>query len=281
MSEAPGTLVPLGLEDYVQAGLIDDVDVEIVEIRACIWDYQGQAPDSLAVRATLKVLPDGDMHEHYWSAGTGFVPSADGCGFVRAEDSTRERLAKGTNWHLMHTSLCLEAGMPKNKLSEKGGLSVLDGAVIHVIRTPEPTRPGLESRPTRREGQPRTTLICKGPAKRWPWDAKGKGAARRTSAGASSAAPAAAAAAPTPAVPPAPAESSDEVAKLAVRAVGEAMADTDSLPLTKFRTLVYNRIGPNTDRDLRTKATNLACDPDFLAENGYVIEENTVAKVPG
>ena len=275
MPDNQGALIAIGLDDYVQAGLIDDVDVEIVEIRAVMWDYAGQVKELtdevLAVRGTLKVLGTPDIIEHHWSAGTGFVPNADGTGFVRAEDSTRTALAKGSNWHMFHWSLHFEAGMPKNKLRELGGLSLLDGAIIHVVRVPEPARPGLAPRPTRREGQPRTTLVCKGPAKRWPWDVKGKPPARKAM-GPATVTVAVASVAET--------NVEEHIAKLASDALGKAMADTDVLPVTKLRSLVFSAIGPGTDRGLRGQATNLACNPDFLAERGYVLEEGTVSKVP-
>jgi len=262
-------LAGLGLDDYVQGGLIDDVDVEIVSLRAVMYDYGGDLTDKvLAVCAMLKELKSGEISDCHYSAGTGFVPSADGTGFVPVEESGRTALTRGTNWHIFHKSLHENGGLPANKLREPGGLSLLDGAVIHIKRVPEPERSGLGVRPTKREGQTRTIPICFGPALRWPWEAKGKKPA------------AAVAGRPAAAAAPAATPAADTAESLAIDGLMKAFGDTDSMDVTVLKKTVFSSIGPGADKTLRAQATKLVADADWLSSQGYLLEGPTVEKIP-
>lgn len=261
-----GVSAPLGLDDFVQAGLIADADVEIQSLRFVLFDYMGTRPDPvLALCGTFRELGTGEISENHWTAGTGWVPNHDGTGVVRAEDSSRTGLSKGTNAFEFLESLHKNGGMPKNKLREDGGLALLDGAVIHVKRVPETIRPGLSQEP-RRGGQERTVLTCTA-ALRWPWDSKGA----KPKAGAAKPATAATAAA----------ASSESAEQMAERALEAVMSQIDELTMDGAKGLkaaCFRQIGAGVDKDLRTEAVKLIQDEDFLVTRGYVLEEGGIVR---
>lgn len=118
--------------DMVQGGLIDDQDVEIVSARFAMFDYNGKAEASLALRLELKDS-DGGVHEHYAGLGKktteNFTPSDDQCNLVPTGEATA--LNKGSNFDILLSSIIL-AGFPESKLAK--GIDGLDGTKVHILR---------------------------------------------------------------------------------------------------------------------------------------------------
>src|SRR5262245_43883094 len=94
-------------EDFVQGGLLSDVDVEFSDLQFCGWDYNGAVPEEiLAVKATLRVLDDKGKPDpqsetdQFWSAGGPFSEvgtSEDGYKLIPS--ATKNGLTKGSNFH--------------------------------------------------------------------------------------------------------------------------------------------------------------------------------------
>src|SRR5574342_1393115 len=121
-------------DDFVQGGLISDVDVEFKSFRFCLWDYTGPIPEpQLAVRGEMAPLdaPDEEV-EQYWSAGSTaeFVPSEDGKTVNPTHDGAQ--MKRSSNWAMLLTSL-KNCGVD-TKVLGPGDISVLDGLQAHIVR---------------------------------------------------------------------------------------------------------------------------------------------------
>jgi len=123
-------------------GLLDDVDVEVLESKFEIFNYGGKGPATPALKWKLKPLDDGEAIDQFWSCGSSdaFIPSSDGESLEPTGDATAPR--KNSNLHVLLESL-KKAGFPMSKL-EEGKISVLSGMKCHVVRKPAPRRPGLD-----------------------------------------------------------------------------------------------------------------------------------------
>ena len=148
--------VSLNPASYVSAGLVNDVDVEIVDIEFQMWNYPENAmpEDALFVMAVFKNLDDGTASEARWKAGAGFKPNEDGSRPVPTGSGTF--MHKSTNWEQFVLSLINDGGMPKDKLDEPPGIKTLIGTKFHVVRVPEKERSGLG---TRTGGRPRSIRL--------------------------------------------------------------------------------------------------------------------------
>jgi hypothetical protein len=166
-TEAP--FVSLKPSSYISAGLINDVDVEVMDIEFQMWNYpENPMPaDGLFVMAALKNLEDEQVSEARWKAGAGFEPNADGSRPVPVGSGTF--LHKGTNWDSFVNSLITNGGLPEDKLDEPAGIKVLKGAKLHIARIPEPERAGLAAR---KDGRKREIYHCTKVIS-WPWDKAG------------------------------------------------------------------------------------------------------------
>jgi len=122
-------------------GLIDDVDVEFVSMRAVVWDYNGKAPEALALKAALRPLNSTETLDQYWSAGSpeDFEILDDGRRLHPRGEVTG--LRKTTNAAELINSLksCGFTGW-----SDDLG-KMFDGLQAHVNQKPAPKRAGLES----------------------------------------------------------------------------------------------------------------------------------------
>jgi hypothetical protein len=182
---ATGAFKPMSLEDdaFIQGGLLQDVDVEIVEAQWVPWDYGKPgvvSQDVLAVKMLMVQLddtrkpvtgPDGAPAppvEQFWSAGGNFadvVVTDDG--YMVGAGPNKSALTKGSNFHVFLQTMRAK-GMPVGYL-EDGNLSKLKGVKFHLIRTAAPKRDFQ----TGRAGKEREDTIAVCGSIIWgPWDGK-------------------------------------------------------------------------------------------------------------
>jgi hypothetical protein len=183
-AETKAPFVSLNPSSYVSAGLINDVDVEVLEAEFQMWNYpENPMPaDALFAMLVLKNLDDeqAPVTEARWKAGGGFKPNEDGSRPVPTGSGTF--MHSGTNWDSFVNSLIANAGLPPDKLDEPAGIKILKGAKLHIVRIAEPERSGLAPR---KDGRKREIYHCTKVVS-WPWDkgAKKPGAARAPKAAA-------------------------------------------------------------------------------------------------
>lgn len=149
-------------------GLIDDVEVEFQGVSFKMHDLAKGGNLNPYLYAELKV--GDETHEQYWSCGSKdyFVASPDGKKLTPTQPG--RRLAKNSNAALFMASL-LSCGFPPDNLDVDDIGKALNGMVAHVIRVPEPERPGLAKGRTERT---RTILTVK-KITSMPGERKGKG----------------------------------------------------------------------------------------------------------
>lgn len=151
---------------FIQGGLIDDLDAEIIRARFVSYDFEGKSSDGAKLCALL-LLKDADGNEYpqYFSAGDlqYFVPSEDpknadlnGITIVTVGDKTA--LNGSTNTALMLSSL-VQAGFPEDML-DGGDLRVLEGLVGHWNRVPQPKRNNLPVKPGQDSNKVPMVLVC-------------------------------------------------------------------------------------------------------------------------
>lgn len=122
--------VSLNPDMATQGGLIDDIDVEITDALAVLWDYNGQqaAGPALAVEFTDV---NGGQHIQYYSAGKSedWMPHESGEGFVAVSGKTG--FNNNSNIMMLFDSL-VKAGFPKEHLT--GNVKVIVGTKGHVLQ---------------------------------------------------------------------------------------------------------------------------------------------------
>jgi hypothetical protein len=120
--------VSLNPDNASQGGLIDDIDVEITDALAVLWDYNGQqaAGPAMAVEYTDV---NGGQHIQYYSCGKSedWMPHESGEGFVPVSGKTG--FNNNTNINMLMDSL-VKAGFPKESLT--GNVKVIVGTRCHV-----------------------------------------------------------------------------------------------------------------------------------------------------
>lgn len=147
-------------DDLVQAGLADDFDGEITEVRYVPWDYEGHL-DHHILAARVTIVPDEDsgfdeFTQHY-SAGDlqYFLPSVDGENPVdlEAEDEEemagrfvvpvgrRESLANSSNW-AQFVIAAVEAGFDKDSITSDA--ATFEGTRGHFNRVAQQKRSGIQ-----------------------------------------------------------------------------------------------------------------------------------------
>lgn len=146
-------------ETFVSAGLADDFDGEIVEVRYVPFDYDGKLDHHiLAARVTIQPDEESGFDEftQHYSAGdlAFFAPSKDGDDPVdlnndEGEDlegtfvvkvGRREALANSSNWGQFCIAL-MEAGLPGSAMLND--VSILEGLRAHWNRIPQAKRSGV------------------------------------------------------------------------------------------------------------------------------------------
>jgi hypothetical protein len=190
MAKNAEKLLSLRPSEAVQGGLIDNVDVTFKSAAFQLFDYQGKAEETVALRIEM-VDEDDAVHEQFFSVGNPkfYAPSSDGDGLVMVSD--KGSLAKGSNYIEFMTSL-VNAGFPEPALDE--GISVIVGTKVHVVRRPATKRSGgIINQPG--EGQREKTvlevskLIELPPALQTGKAAKGSGKTTATASGRTNGAP--------------------------------------------------------------------------------------------
>lgn len=156
-------------DDMASAGLPDDFDGEITQVRVVPWDYEGNRDEnSLAIRVTVTPDEESELDEfsQHYSCGElqYFVPSMDGEtpvmddletidlqeldedekeeveGVFALQVGRREALNNNTNWaHFLQAAI--DAGFPVDQVDTD--VRFLEGTAGHFNRVPQKKRSGL------------------------------------------------------------------------------------------------------------------------------------------
>lgn len=259
--------ISLATKDFVQGGLLNDVDVEVLESQFVIYNYEGKANLSadppLALKLHLKVVDDETEHTEYITCGSSrdFVPNEDDNGDTIEKNGTATNLRKGSNLFLFNQSL-EEAGFPQAKLAE-GKASNYKGMKFHLERRAAPKRTGLKDQGD--DAKEKTFIACSNLIST-VWDKKGK----------ATAAPKAAAAAPKASAPakPAPAAEPDEdMTNQAMELAGNVLAEyaeAGEVGIQKFKMNLF-RTMTGVDQATKNAITALAVSDDVLGVLGWAV----------
>lgn len=131
----------ISLAQASQGGLIDDIDVEIMDAVFCEYDYAGSIDHNILALGLSLRDGEGKTYDQYYSAGelTYFVPSDDGAMAVPVAD--KQLLTDTCNAWKFLMSL-IECGFPVAAL-ETGNIKNLIGMQVHVKQFGQPKRQGL------------------------------------------------------------------------------------------------------------------------------------------
>ena len=292
------------LDAFVQGGLLQDVDVEIVEIQFCAWDY-GQSgivsEDVLAVKCILQKLgedgkpltdsegkPENPV-EQYWSAGGKYadVLISDDLYFCYPTEN-KSALTKGSNWYVFLSSL-YKRGMPPGWMAS-GSLAVLKGLRFHLVREAAPKREGITG--GRRTDRDPTIPVCGSilPPMLWGGTAAAstRSRASHTSRAANGAPATATATQPSqagpqavPQTPPVGDAGLDEIAVRFLREVlttapNQTMENTTAVKVAVFRALIKDK---TVSADTRNAIGKLCEDTAWLESHGAMLLDGTVVLV--
>jgi hypothetical protein len=287
---------PFSLEDdaFVQGGLLQDVDVQIVQAQWVPWDYGkpgvvGQ--DILAVRLTLQQLAedhkpvtgaDGQpipTTDQFWSGGGNFsdvIVTDDG--YMAGPGPNKSALTRDSNFHLLLKSF-RDRGMPKGYM-EGGSLKALIGLKFHLIRVPAPKREGLTNSRAEREGE-KTIPVCGSILQPFPWGggttttaSRGRTAAAKTNGAPAPATNGSAATTTNGSAAPVSDEELEATAEKLIRDVLSAEPDQKLPKLQDLKVKVFRKA--STDRTIAADKRNLI---GKLAENGAWLESRALALV--
>jgi hypothetical protein len=273
-------------DDFTSGGLINDLDVEIKSLRYTLDKPENYTFDDRVFLHMEMVSSDGVEHDQFWAAGNNedFVPSQDGGFLLPLKDRTTQ--SKSSNAFDLLNSFRVNGGLPKGKLNEPGvGVRVLVGTNFHIIQVPAKHREGLAgASDTTKTGQTRTVAVCS-KVNSYPWDKAGAGKPK-----ARATAPAAASSAPTAAVPTASDDGGTDDEKVAafVKAIvekagseGVLLTSTDpKLKGTTLPVMLFKTIGTQMPKEARSAATATVQDENWLAANGFLVEEGRVYLMP-
>lgn len=252
--------------DFKPGGLVDDMKVLLKDLSFVLFDYDGKAKETLAIRVSMGT-EDGEEHEQMLSAGDPkfFAPSKDGKEAVPV--GTRQELNDNTNAFLFIKSLA-EAGFPEDRITDR--LDCFEGTWVHINRRPAPKRTGIiqQAGDSNRE----RTVMEVTRIYSYPWE---KGATKKVGAKAS------AKPQPTRTPTPATAGGDGDVDERVMELVAQACTK-GPMSLTKLTQSVYPLIAKE---DQRTKAQIIkrTADPELLqmmaAMGTITFENNTVGPV--
>lgn len=257
--------ISLATKDFVQGGLLNDVDVEVLESRFVIYDYEGKANLSadppLALKLVLKVDDDTE-HTEYITGGSSkdFIPNPNDDGDTIEKNGSASNLRKGSNLFLFNQSL-EEAGFPQAKLAE-GKSSVYKGIKFHLERRASPKRQGI-----RDDSEKEKTYIACGQLISVPWDTKGKAKAAAKPAN-STAKPAA-----KPAPAAAPVEDDEDMTNKAMEYASTVLAEyaeAGEVNIQKFKMGLF-RVMTGVDQATKNAITALAVSEDVLGVLGWAV----------
>lgn len=256
-------------DDFVQGGLLQDVDVLIKEAVWEIFDYQGKAnvanpPCSL--KMTLQPVGSEETHEDFISCGpsSDWVPNPETNGDTIAAVGTGTTLKKGSNFHLFVESL-KECGMPKALLAG-GKASALVGLVFHLDRPVRPKMAGIEDKNA--SGREKTYIKC---SKIISLPGEGKG--KPKAGGAAAAANAGKATSGTPAgAGGGKALSGDDLSAFVLEKVVNLLETEGTVQMTQVRAKVLPQL-KELAATSKAAVHKLVADADWYTNNGLTVTE--------
>lgn len=136
---APAPVVSLA--QFSAGGIIDDIDVNILDAVFIQYDYQGNIDHEILALGIQYQDDNGKTYDQYYSAGelSYFIPSDDARSIVPVGD--KSMLAETSNAAKFLASL-MEAGVDPEVLGA-GSLEPLIGMRVHVKQHAQPKRQGL------------------------------------------------------------------------------------------------------------------------------------------
>lgn len=256
--------------DYVQGGLLDDVDVTFETVRFVEFDYGGTTDKPvLALHAALVYDDNGKAAsvDQYFSAGdlSRFQPSEDGTHAVAV--GSAKGMADSTNAALLIKSI-LDCGFPIDKFGD-GDVSAMDGLVAHVNRIPQPKRGG--NIPEKNAAGFDKTVMIVTKIHQMPWETPGqpgrpasaRPTARTTTTARTAAPPATRTAAPAPSNTDA---TSDDLTIAAAEILVQVLdAKQGTVAKTGISSGAFRLLAGNADR---TAILKNITDDDWLYNNG-------------
>jgi hypothetical protein len=257
--------INLNPESFIEgSGLIDDCDAVVKEARFDMFDYNGTADPTPALKLVLDVA--GDETEQYWSMGRSedWIPSDDGKQLLKVGTANSIRLTSNGGIFLQ---TLVGVGFPAEKLGSD--ISVLDGLEAHFIQTPAPERKGVKKTPKQKEkeekyGPPTILVISEILTLPWEKKAAGKPKGKAKPAGAP---PKAAA---KPAAKPAPKEEAeaapDEMTEKATEVVMGILAEGEGLTKKELTPKIFKVMADDPDRN---KVIQLTFKDEFLANGPW------------
>jgi hypothetical protein len=131
----------ISLASASQGGLIDDIDVTVLDAAFVQWDYNGNIDHEVLALGIQYQDGDGKTYDQYYSAGelNYLVPSEDGSRAIPVSD--KSQLSDSCNAWKFIASL-IECGFPIDKL-ETGDIKAIVGMQCHVKQHAQPKRQGL------------------------------------------------------------------------------------------------------------------------------------------
>ena len=266
--------ISLATKDFVQGGLLSDVDVTVKEASFTVYNYDGKTTvkdPPLALKLTLEVKDDESEHIEYITAGSSrdFVPSDDENTIV--SNGSAKNLRKGSNLFLFNESL-EKAGFPQAKLVD-GKANVYTGIVFHLERRAAPKRQGLKDQSDTNEAGYEKTYVACGALISTPWDKSGQ-------KGKSVAAPKVKATAAAPA----PAESDDDTdpevmakaSDMAMTILGDnTVLESGKIKTSHFKMRLFKLMG-NAGQDERNAMANTATSAEVLGAMGWAIKGDEI-----
>lgn len=251
--------ISLNPNTFVSGGLLNDADVEIVEARYVLFDYQGTVDANnsrTALRLQMRTL-DGTQEatEHLTLGSTAdFLPNDKDGGLTLVSLSGKTSLGRRSKLYFFLQSLA-DAGADVSRL-DSGRSDELEGLKIHVVRKPMPDLGGLEI--TRRGKNPDQHIEYLHVTKLIDWPKKGEQKPTQVRA----------ATAQKPAAGP-----SQEAKNTALELLYEV-----GQPGMQIRRLAMEAMKrtANLDVQLRNQVARLLANEAFLAECGAVVENGII-----
>jgi hypothetical protein len=283
MATAQATLFSFRLENFAGGGALPEGKYKCKECRFVLWDYDGKAPQTTALRI-VAVSNDAAAQEftQHWSVGDPqkVLPTQDGKGI--AVLSGKNTIGKGSNFFIFFESL-INAGLPEDAL--ENDFSVLDGMEVQIAQVPAPKRSGLpksklDDGPGAAPERDRMIPVISVIDKCLPW-IKGTGAtaaAKPAKAGKNTAAAVAA-----PVAQAAKATGNGAEGGLTPYLL-EAIGNEKSIPKTQLRVRTFkamNAAGVSTaERDsLMAVFANDEAFSAVLEESGYILEGSDIKAI--
>lgn len=252
--------ISLNPNSFVSGGLLNDTDVEIVEARYVLFDYQGTvdtAYSRTALRLQMRTL-DGSQEatEHLTLGSTSdFIPNDKDGGVTLVSLAGKTSLGRRSKLYFFLQSLA-DAGADVSRL-DSGRADELEGLKIHIVRKPMPDLGGLEI--TRRGKKQDQQIEYIHVSKLIDWPKKGG----RDKA---------------PANVAAPVQQKAAVSEQARNAAIELLFDVGR-PGMAVRRLAMEAMKrtSNLDPQTRNQVSRLLANESFLAECGVTVSNGAIA----